>query len=109
MDDAAHDTAVLRKTYQPHWVWFVAFVVTPVALQSISMLLLIIGVLRIESGSLVPLGWAAVGPGIALSLSAVGMGAALIRRRKGPIQIAAFGLALSVTAYLLLWWVLRIP
>jgi len=90
----------MRKEYQPHWVWFVAFVVAPLSL-------LLISVVGIAPGSLVPLDLAAAAPRLALGLAVSGMGAALIGRRKEPIQIAAVGLGVSVAGYLLLWWLSR--
>jgi hypothetical protein len=90
----------MRNEYQPHWVWFVAFVVAPLSL-------LLISVVGIEPGSLVPLGLAATAPGVALGLAASGMAAALLRRRKAPIQISAVGLSASLAGYLLHWWLSR--
>ena len=90
----------IGEKYQPHWVWFLACVVAPVTL-------LLISVVGIGLGSPIPLGLAAAAPKLGVSIAAVGLAAALVRRRKEPIAIAALGVALTGSGFLLLMWLTR--
>ena len=86
-----------REDYEPHWLWAVTFVLVP-------LVLIVISFLGLPLGSSVPLGVAVASPKMSLMIAAVGMGAAGIRRRKVPIQLAVIGLTISLTGYLLLLW-----
>ena len=85
------------RAYEPHWLWAVTFVGAP-------LVLIVTGFLGMPIGSSVPLRVAESSPLLAVMLTAIGMGAAVIRRRKVLIQLAGIGLAISVTGYLLLLW-----
>ena len=87
-----------RNEYEAHWFWAVTFVLAPIALLAVGFLGLLIG-------SSVPLRVAETSPKAALTLAAIGIGAALIRRRKRPIQVAGTGMAISLVGYLWLLWV----
>jgi len=86
-----------QEKYQPHWFWALTFVLIP-------LILIVVGFLGSALGSVVPLSVAIAAPKLAVVVAVIGMAAALIRRRKVPIELAVIGLALSVSGYLLLFW-----
>ena len=86
-----------KDDYEPHWLWAIVFVLVPLVLTVISFL-------GLPLGSSVPLGVAVMSAKVSLMIAAIGIGAAVIRRRKVPIQVAGTGLAISLTGYLLLLW-----
>jgi len=86
-----------REDYEPHWLWAVTFVLVP-------LVLIVISFLGLPLGSSVPLDVAVTSPKMSLMIAAIGIGAAGIRRRKVPIQLAAIGLAISGSGFLLLLW-----
>ena len=90
-------TPASAEKFLPHWIWFVGVVFTP-------FLLIVLGFLGAGFGGLVPAEIAAACPRVAVSLSAIGMAAAVVRRRRAAIALAALGLSISLGGLLLLWW-----
>jgi hypothetical protein len=89
--------AALRDWSQPHWVWGAAFVFAPACL-------IVLGFTGSLIGSLIPLDLASIAPKAALAIAASGWLLALLLRRRVPIAITTFGVAISTGGFFLLRW-----
>jgi hypothetical protein len=91
------DSALFGERYQPHWLWAVCFVLAPFCLTAL-------GFMGIWPQPLIPLGVAESAPRVALVISLIGVGAAIVRRKATAIALAALGFVIALGGYLLLSW-----
>ena len=87
----------IHEKYQPHWLWVLCFFVIPLWLTGL-------GFFGVYPQDLIPLRVASLAPRLAVFVALIGLGAALLRRRRVPIAITGLGLAASLSGFLLLLW-----
>jgi len=91
------DPALFGEKYQPHWLWATCFVFAPFCLTAL-------GFIGIWPQTLIPLGVAESAPRVALVISVIGMGVAVVRRKATAVALAALGFVIALGGYLLLSW-----